>query len=215
MVIATGAKYQRLEVADADRYEGCGIYYGATAMESEMCTGADVVVVGGGNSAGQGAVHLARCARSVHVLVRRDGLAETMSRYLIRRIEETPNIHLHARSEITRLIGDGARLRAVEYRDRGPGETVQLDAPWVFLFLGAMPCTSWLRGTLALDDKGFIKTGQDLAPEELAQPDWRPPCSRSACRASMPSATSAAVRSSGSPRPSARDRSSSSSSTGP
>ena len=174
VVIATGAKYQRLEIAECDRYEGCGIYYGATAMESEMCKGADVVVVGGGNSAGQGAVHLAKHARSVHILVRRGGLAETMSRYLIRRIEETPSIHLHARSEITRLIGDGSRLQAVEYQDRGRGETVHLEAPWVFLFLGASPCTAWLRGTLALDDKGFVETGHDIPLEKLAQPDWRP-----------------------------------------
>ncbi len=174
VVIATGARYQRLEIAEADRYEGCGVYYGATAMEAEMCTGADVMVVGGGNSAGQGAVHMAKCARRVHLLVRRGGLAETMSRYLIRRIDETPNIHLHARSEITRLIGDGVRLRAVEYRDHGRDETIRLDAPWVFLFLGAVPCTSWLRGTLALDDKGFVKTGQAIAPEELPRPDWSP-----------------------------------------
>jgi thioredoxin reductase (NADPH) len=176
VVIATGAKYQRLDVTDADRYEGCGIYYGASAMESEMCSGAEVVVVGGGNSAGQGAVYLARHARSVHVLVRRDGLAETMSRYLIRRIEETPNIHLHCRSEITRLIGDGVRLRAVEYLDRDSGKTVLVDAPsvFLFLFLGASPCTTWLRGTLALDEKGFIKTGPDLEPEERTQFD-RPP----------------------------------------
>jgi thioredoxin reductase (NADPH) len=173
VVIATGAKYQRLGCSSADRFEGCGIYYGATAMESEMCTGADVVVVGGGNSAGQGAVYLARCARSVHILVRRNGLAETMSRYLIRRIEETPNIHLHCRSEITRLIGD-ERLRAVEYRDGNAGETVRVDAPSVFLFLGASPCTNWLRGTLALDDKGFIKTGADLEPDELTRADWTP-----------------------------------------
>ncbi|MGP0069460.1 MAG: FAD-dependent oxidoreductase [Isosphaeraceae bacterium] len=174
VVIATGAKYQRLPVEDSDRYEGCGLYYGATAMEAEMCTGADVIVVGGGNSAGQGAVYLAKCAQSVHILVRRDGLAETMSRYLIRRIEETPNIHLRARSQITRLIGDGERLQAVEYRDGRSGETVHVDTSSVFLFLGASPCTTWLRGTVALDDKGFIKTGPDLKPEELAQPD-RPP----------------------------------------
>ena len=174
VVIATGAKYQRLEVPEVDRYEGCGLYYGATPMESEMCTGAEVVVVGGGNSAGQGAVYLAKHARSVHILIRRDGLAETMSKYLIRRIDETPNIHLHPRSEITRLIGDGSRLQAVEYRDRDRGETIRLDSPWVFLFLGASPCTSWLRGTLALDDKGFVKTGPALSTEELARPDWSP-----------------------------------------
>jgi len=133
VVIATGAKYQRLDVADAENYEGRGLYYGATAMESEMCAGTDVVVVGGGNSAGQGAVFLARHARSVHILVRRDGLAETMSRYLIRRIEETPNIFLHVRSEITRLTGDGSRLRTVEYDDRGTGQAVLLDTSLVFL----------------------------------------------------------------------------------
>jgi thioredoxin reductase (NADPH) len=140
-------------------------------MESEMCAGADVVVVGGGNSAGQGAVYLARHARSVHILVRRDGLSETMSRYLIRRIEETPNILLHTRSEITRLTGDGTRLRAVEYDDRGTGRTVQVDTSSVFLFLGARPCTAWLRGTLALDQKGFIKTGLDLSSDDLSSTD--------------------------------------------
>jgi thioredoxin reductase (NADPH) len=136
-------------------------------MESEMCAGTDVVVVGGGNSAGQGAVYLARHARSVHILVRRDALSATMSRYLIRRIEETPNIFLHTHSEILRLIGDGSRLRAVEYHDRGTGQNVPLETSSVFLFLGARPCTSWLRGTLALDEKGFIKTGPDLALDDM------------------------------------------------
>ncbi len=170
VVIATGAKYQRLDVADAERYRGCGLYYGATAMESELCAGVDVVVVGGGNSAGQGAVHLAKNARNVYVLVRRDGLADTMSRYLIRRIEETPNIHLCTHCQITCLFGDGDRLRAVEYENRDTGKTVNLETPSVFLFLGARPCTSWLEGTLALDDKGFIKTGPDLEPADLSGP---------------------------------------------
>ncbi|MHB1560259.1 MAG: FAD-dependent oxidoreductase [Isosphaeraceae bacterium] len=175
VVIATGARYQRLEVDEIDRYENCGVYYGATAMEAELCRDCEVVVVGGGNSAGQGAMHLSRLATKVHILVRRDGLAETMSRYLIRRIEETPNIELHPRSEITRLFGENDRLKAVEYRDGRRGETLRLEAPWVFLFLGAMPCTGWLRGTVALDGKGFIKTGPELAPEELpSRPGYRP-----------------------------------------
>jgi thioredoxin reductase (NADPH) len=131
-------------------------------------SGADVVVVGGGNSAGQGAVHLAKYARNVHLLIRKAGLAESMSRYLIRRIEETPNIHLHIHSEITRLFGDGKRLQAVETHDRESGNKFRLEAPWVFLFLGARPCTSWLDGTLALDENGFIKTGSDLKPQDLA-----------------------------------------------
>jgi len=171
VVVATGAKYQRLDVPDAQNFEGCGLYYGATAMESELCAGADVVVVGGGNSAGQGAVYLARHARSVHIVVRRDGLSETMSRYLIRRIEETPNILLHTRAEITRVFGDGNRLRAVEYDDRIAGRTVHLETSSVFLFLGARPCTAWLQGTLALDPKGFIKTGSDLSANDLSLTD--------------------------------------------
>jgi thioredoxin reductase (NADPH) len=167
VVIATGAKYQKLDVKDADHYRGCGLYYGATAMEAELCAGVDVVVVGGGNSAGQGAVHLAKYARTVHILIRRPGLAETMSRYLVRRIEETPNIHLHPYCQITRLLGDNKRLHGIEYQNRESGETASLETPSVFLFLGAQPCTTWLKGTLTLDDKGFIKTGSDLKPTDL------------------------------------------------
>ncbi len=174
VVIATGAKYQRLDVLDSEKFEGCGIYYGATAMESELCAGFDVVVVGGGNSAGQGAVHLAKHARSVHILIRRDSLADTMSKYLIRRIDETPNIHVHKYCQITRLFGDGKRLRAVEFHERETDKLVQLDTPSVFLFLGAKPCTSWLNGTVALDPKGFIKTGTDLTPDDLAGSKFRP-----------------------------------------
>ncbi len=177
VVIATGARYRRLDVPGSDRFEGCGIYYGATAMESELCVGCDVVVVGGGNSAGQGAVYLAKGARNVHIVFRRDDLSDTMSRYLIRRIEETPNIHLHPRSEITGLIGDEC-LKAVEITTKGESVPFRLEARHLFLFLGALPCTDWLQGTVVMDDKGFVKTGPDLAPEELAHagwPDHRPP----------------------------------------
>ncbi len=168
VVIATGAKYQRLDVPGSDRFEGCGLYYGATAMEAELCGGSDVVVVGGGNSAGQGAVHLAKNAKNVHILVRRDGLGDTMSRYLIRRIEETPNIHLHTRAQITTLFGDDKRLTGIEFENRGQAIRARLETPFVFLFLGARPCTSWLEGALALDDKGFIKTGADLDSQTLS-----------------------------------------------
>jgi thioredoxin reductase (NADPH) len=177
VVIATGAKYRRLDCADSERFEGAGLYYGATAMEAEMCAGCDVVVVGGGNSAGQGAVYLARRANSVHILVRRASLEDTMSRYLVRRIEETPNIHLHPKSEITRLEGE-SRLQAVTYSDGIAREDVRLETPAVFLFLGAQPCTHWLRESLVLDDKGFVKTGPDLGPDELTRSGWptgRPP----------------------------------------
>ncbi len=171
VVIATGARYRRLDVPGAEKYEGCGIYYGATAMESELCTGCDVVVVGGGNSAGQGAVYLAKGARNVHIVIRRDDLSETMSRYLIRRIDETPNIHLHPRSEITALSGEDC-LKGVEISARGQAAPLRLEARHMFLFLGALPCTDWLQGAVVMDEKGFVKTGADLSPEELARAGW-------------------------------------------
>ena len=177
VVIATGARYRRLDVHGAERFEGCGIYYGATAMESELCVGCDVVVVGGGNSAGQGAVFLSKGAREVHIVIRRDDLSGTMSRYLIRRIEEIPNIRLHPRSEVTGLIGDD-HLAGVEITTKGELAPLRLEAPHLFLFLGALPCTDWLRGTMVMDDEGFVRTGADLSPEELARSEWtgdRPP----------------------------------------
>lgn len=177
VVIATGARYRRLDVEGAERFEGSGIYYGATAMESDLCVGCDVVIVGGGNSAGQGAVYLARGARTVHIVFRRDDLAETMSRYLIRRIEETPNIQLHPRSEVSAVFG-GDRLEGIEITSRDEKTPIRLDVPHLFLFLGALPCTDWLRGAVLLDAKGFVKTGGDLSEEELADSVWaeeRPP----------------------------------------
>lgn len=171
VVIATGARYAKLPVQDAECYEGAGLYYGATAMEAELCKGQDVIVVGGGNSAGQGAVYLSKHAKSVHILVRRDGLEDTMSRYLIRRIEETPNIELHAQSEITRLHGEGRdRLKSVDITNRISGKVCHLETTAVFLFLGAKPCTDWLKGTIAMDEKGFILTGPDIVknPETLS-----------------------------------------------
>lgn len=172
IVVATGAKYQLLPVDGADRFKGCGLYYGASAMEADMCVGCDVVVVGGGNSAGQGAVYLASKAKHVHVMIRRDSLDETMSRYLIRRIEETPNITLHPRTEITNLIGENDRLKAIDYRHNNTGNVEHLETPAVFLFLGATPCTAWLKGLLCLDAKGFIPTGPDIPPEALSPTDW-------------------------------------------
>ncbi len=171
MVIATGARYRRLDVAGAERFEGSGIYYGATAMESDLCTGCDVVIVGGGNSAGQGAVYLARGARKVHIVIRRESLADTMSRYLIRRIEETPNIELHPNSGVTAVFG-GEHLESLEVTTKGQPRPLRLEVPHLFLFLGALPCTEWLRGKVIMDPKGFIKTGGDLTTEELVQSGW-------------------------------------------
>src|SRR6266571_5003808 len=171
VIIATGAEYRRLSIANLARFEGTGVYYAATFMESQECSGDEVVVVGGGNSAGQAAVFLAQTARRVHMLVRSSGLAETMSRYLIRRIEDHPAIVLHVRTEIVGLEGDH-HLERVTWRDNQSGRVETLDIRHVFSMTGAMPSTAWLQGCLALDAGGFIKTGPDLSPEDLAAARW-------------------------------------------
>ena len=155
-------------------FEGAGVYYGATPMEAQLCLGDDVVVVGGGNSAGQAAVFLAQTTRRVHVLVRKDGLADTMSRYLVRRIEETPSIVLRTRTEIVGLEGEG-RLERIRWRDERTGDIETHNIRHVFMMTGADPNTRWLDGCIALDDKGFVKTGPDLSSEELAAAKWPHP----------------------------------------
>lgn len=161
IVIATGAQYNKPTIANLKRFEGQGVYYGATFMEAQLCGGEDVIVVGGGNSAGQAAVFLSQTARKVHMLVRSGGLADTMSRYLIQRITENPAIELHYKTEITSLDGD-AHLEQVSWIDKQTGETSTHAIRHVFIMAGASPRTEWLRGCLALDDKGFILTGRDL-----------------------------------------------------
>jgi thioredoxin reductase (NADPH) len=176
VIIATGAAYRKLPIANITEFEGAGIYYGATFIESQLCDGEDVIVVGGGNSAGQAAVFLARTARKVYVLVRSRGLADTMSRYLIRRIEESPEIELRSCTEMVALEGDG-HLERVSWRTNDqPPESH--DIRHVFVMTGAEPSTRWLDGCVTLDERGFIKTGADLSPEELRTAKWplaRPP----------------------------------------
>ncbi|MEA2339506.1 MAG: thioredoxin reductase, partial [Thermoanaerobaculia bacterium] len=167
VIIATGAQYRKLAVANAARYEGNGIYYGATLMESQLCRGEDVIIVGGANSAGQAAVFLAQSASRVFMLVRAETLADTMSRYLIRRIEESPDIVLKTCSEITALDGD-AHLEGVQVRDLRTGTTTALAIRHVFVMTGAVPATGWLENCLAMDESGFLKTGPDLSHEDLS-----------------------------------------------
>jgi thioredoxin reductase (NADPH) len=169
VIIATGARYRKLAVANAARYEGNGIYYGATLMESQLCRGEEVIIVGGANSAGQAAVFLAQSASRVHMMVRADTLAETMSRYLIRRIEESPAIVLKTCTEITGLDGD-SHLEGVHVRDLKTGATTSMPVRHVFVMTGAIPATGWLERCLALDESGFIKTGPDLSRDDLS--DW-------------------------------------------
>ncbi len=165
LIIASGVQYRRLPLENLQRFEGLGVYYGATFVEAQLCDGEEVIVVGGGNSAGQAAVFLSGRAKHVHMLVRGNGLAETMSRYLIQRIEESPQITLRTRTEVAALDGDGW-LESVSWR--GPDEAVEKrPIRHVFLMTGAEPNTAWLRGCVALDDKGFVKTGTDLTHDDL------------------------------------------------
>jgi thioredoxin reductase (NADPH) len=171
IVIAGGAQYRRPPLENLNRFENLGVYYGATFIEAQLCAGDEVVIVGGGNSAGQAAVFLSKSARRVHVLVRGAGLAESMSRYLSRRIEETPNIELRTHTEIIELLGSD-RLERVVWKNNETGETEEHAIEHVFLMTGAEPLTSWLDGCVALDDKGFVKTGTDLTAEDLATAHW-------------------------------------------
>jgi len=161
IVIATGAHYNKLALPGLERFEGNGMYYGATYMESQLCTGEEVAVVGGGNSAGQAATFLAQSASRVHMLVRGEGLSSTMSRYLIQRLEENPRVDLHYRTEITGLHG-AQHLEGVTWRNRATGIESEHAVRHVFVMTGASPRTEWLKGCVALDRKGFILTGRDL-----------------------------------------------------
>jgi thioredoxin reductase (NADPH) len=171
VVVATGAVYRKPPLESLGRFEGLGVYYGATFMEAQLCTGEDVIVIGGGNSAGQAAVFLAQTARRVHLLVRSGGLAATMSRYLIRRIEDHPAITLHTHTEVVALEGE-THLERVRWRDGVSGRIQEHAIRHVFVMAGAIPATEWVDGCLALDGNGFIKTGPELSGEELAEADW-------------------------------------------
>ena len=161
VVISTGARYNKPPIANLQKFEGQGVYYGATYIESQLCGDEDVIVVGGGNSAGQAAVFLSQSGRKVYMLVRREGLSETMSRYLIQRITDNAAIEVHYKTEITALEGD-MQLKQVTWRDNATGEISTHDIHHVFIMAGASPRTNWLEGCVALDDKGFILTGRDV-----------------------------------------------------
>ncbi len=172
VVIATGAQYRKLPLQDLPRFEGAGVYYGATFVEAQLCgREEEVIVVGGGNSAGQAAVFLAQRTKLVHILVRSSSLTESMSRYLIRRIQESPNITLWTHTEIVALDGVDY-LESVRWQNNRTGQTEEYKIRHVFVMTGATPNTSWLDGCVALDSKGFIKTGPDLSEENLSVSRW-------------------------------------------
>jgi thioredoxin reductase (NADPH) len=171
LIIASGAQYRKPAIANLSQFEGAGVYYAASHMESQLCAGEEVAIVGGGNSAGQAAVFLAETAKHIDLLVRKDGLADTMSRYLVRRIEEHPSITLRTRTELVALNGD-RHLDRVQWRDHRTGVLETHAIRHVFMMTGATPNTGWLDGCVALDGRGFIKTGPDLSPEDLATAVW-------------------------------------------
>ena len=172
VVIATGAQYRKPSIENLSRFEGAGIYYSATFVETQLCGGEEVVVVGGGNSAGQAAVFLAQTTKRVHLLVRSTSLVSSMSRYLIRRIEESPTIIFRPQTEIVAVEGGRDHLESVYWRNNQTGQTEKHEVRHLFVMMGATPNTCWLNDCVPLDDKGFIKTGLDLSPEDLSTAGW-------------------------------------------
>jgi thioredoxin reductase (NADPH) len=164
IIVAAGAQYRKLAVPNLAQFEGVGVYYGATQIEAALCHGEEVVIVGGGNSAGQAAIFLSTQAKHVHVLVRGPGLADTMSRYLISRIEACPEITIRPRTEVEALEGNG-RLERIRWRETATGTTGVHEISHLFLMTGAQPNTGWLQGCLALDGKQFVQTGADLGTD--------------------------------------------------
>jgi thioredoxin reductase (NADPH) len=176
-VIASGVRYRKPELADLGRFEGTGVFYSATHLEAQLCAGEHVVVVGGGNSAGQAAVFLSRIAASVHILIRGKDLADRMSRYLIQRLTDSPIVEISTRTQIESLDGK-EWLESVSCRNLDTGEATTLPVRHIFMMTGADPHTQWLEGCVRLDAKGFIKTGLELNGADLVEGHWplsRPP----------------------------------------
>lgn len=178
VLVTTGVAYRKLDAAGAERLEGSGVYYGAALTEAQLVRDGHALVIGGGNSAGQAAVYLARFAERVTILVRASSLAASMSRYLIKQIEETPNIEVRLRSVAAELLGD-TRLEAVQVRNLDTAEVEVMPAAAMFVFIGAAPHTAWLTGTVLADRQGYLLTGADLARAGDDRPEgWpleRPP----------------------------------------
>ncbi len=171
IIIATGAEYRKPDLPRLAEFEGAGVYYGATFLEAQLCRDEEVIVVGGGNSAGQAAVFLAATSLHVHVLVRARSLATSMSRYLVRRLEDNPAISIHTETELVALDG-GPHLERVRWRNASTGAPEDHGIRHVFVMAGASPSTAWLQSCLACDDKGFIKTGADLSADDLLRAEW-------------------------------------------
>ncbi|MFJ9663398.1 FAD-dependent oxidoreductase [Streptomyces sp. NPDC101219] len=177
VILATGVSYRQLSVPGCADLTGRGVYYGSALTEASACRGEDVYIVGGANSAGQAAMHLARGAKSVTLLVRGPDLSASMSYYLVRQIEKAPNISVRPLTEVAAAHGDG-HLEHLTLRDTRTGRTERVDGQWLFVFIGAAPLTGWLDGTVRRDERGFLPAGPDLTPDGRPPAEWeldRPP----------------------------------------
>ena len=171
VLLTTGAAYRRLAAPGVDAFTGAGIYYGATATEAQSVRGEDVVIVGGANSAGQAAVYFARTARSVTIVVRGQSLEHSMSHYLVQQIAQLPNVRVRTDSTVVEAGGsDHLEWLRVADHQRGLEETVA--GSWLFVFIGAAPCTDWLGKTVERDENGFVLTGPDLLKDGQLPADW-------------------------------------------
>ena len=167
MIVATGAQYRKLDLPELERYEGLGVYYAATQAEAQLCYGDPVVIVGGGNSAGQAAMFMSRDAASCRLMIRGEDLSSSMSRYLIDELERRERVELLTHREVVELKGEDS-LEAIVVADNRTGEREELEAKALFVFIGADPHTDWLRGHVAMDDHGFLVAGRDLEDDQLA-----------------------------------------------
>jgi thioredoxin reductase (NADPH) len=171
VVIASGAMYKQPLIEGLNAFDGSGVHYGASYVEAQFCRGQDIVIIGGGNSAGQAAVHLSAYARAIHIIVREASLAEGMSNYLIRRINKIDNIKVLPHTEVQRVEGED-QINTIVIRDNLNGETQRLDATHLFIFIGATPATDFIGDALVLDDEGFVRTGAALTAEDLHTAGW-------------------------------------------
>jgi thioredoxin reductase (NADPH) len=171
VLLTTGVAYRRLVAPGVDELTGRGVYYGAATTEAQSCRDEDVFIVGGANSAGQAAVFFANTARSVTLIVRGQGLERSMSQYLIQQIAELPNVHVRTCAEVVGATG-GDHLEGLRIADLETGREEEVEASWLFVFIGAAPCTDWLGKDVLRDEHGFVLTGPDLITEGQLPTDW-------------------------------------------
>ncbi len=172
LLIASGLSWKKLDIPGVDRLQEAGVYYGAAMTEAQLCAGEDVYVVGGANSAGQAAVYFAQFARSVTILVRSDSLQKGMSQYLIDQIRQVENIRVETQSEVVEVHGDD-HLESITILNQETGETKTVPTTALFIFIGAVPCTAWLRGKLPMDDRGYLLTGTLLPKDGDGPKGWK------------------------------------------